>query len=166
MWDGLFQISFAKLLGLLNEYLLSKYLLNAILISTVGNVKMQKSRHLPDNLFQDKNLQRNHRQVPANTAGVTGLCGLAETTGAVGPAKGISLGWSGVCVCGEASRLSWAKMCKQELRKYRVEVMKNEGKWICLHSQEGYRLLGNIRCIHPGISINKGVLAILNRARM
>lgn len=79
------------LLGLLNEYLLSKYPLNAILLSTMGNVKKQKSRHLSDNVFQVWKLKRHH-QVPANTAGVTGLCGLAETTDVVGPAKGISLG--------------------------------------------------------------------------
>lgn len=49
----LFQISFARLLGLLNEYLLSKYRLIAILIRTMGNVKKQKSRRPPDDLFQD-----------------------------------------------------------------------------------------------------------------
>lgn len=68
----LFQISFTRWLGLLNEYLLSNYPLNAALISTMGNVKKQKSRQLPDNLFQDKNLKR--YSIPSSSANQHSRC--------------------------------------------------------------------------------------------
>lgn len=56
----LFQIPFAKLLGLVSEYLLNKYLLNTILLSTMDSVKKCKRRPPPYNLFQEKKLKRHH----------------------------------------------------------------------------------------------------------
>lgn len=91
----LFQISFARLLGLLNRYFFNKYLLNAILLSTMDNGKKYKIRPCPTICFRRRSWKYTVNRVPTQQTS-QGLCGwVAEATGAVGSARGISLGWSG-----------------------------------------------------------------------
>lgn len=114
----LFQISLARLLGLLHTYLFNKYLLNAILLSTVDSAKKYQIRPLPYHLFQEKKLKR-HWQPSTNTADVTRLNGwVAKTAGAGGSAKGRVWAewqqWWGLWKEGEVSKGMEARMQEAE----------------------------------------------------